>query len=234
MVENGTRIFYIGGSDMNYCYGSYDTPTFRKWWLLKTMGVKQYDLSNRKSVITGNILESMILDEAGVPNTARTKEATRIAIGDTGIGVNLDGHQKGEFVHEAKTGMIMHYSGLKTSTGGDQILGKKLGIGYRRQVFHGCWVAQCPVAMIHFMPVTEDDYANPLSADISGRLMSFELPVWEEFNADEHSIRMHYLSQCMKLRADPSNVELKRRLVLDRRDALLYAQRYFDKDRVYG
>jgi len=234
MVENGTRIFYIGGSDMNYCYGSFDTPTFRKWWILKTMGIKQYDLSNRKSVITGNILEAMILDEAGVPESARTKEETRIAIGDTGIGVNVDAHERGRIVHEAKTGAIMHYSGLTTSTGGDQILGKKLGIGYRRQVFHGCWVTQCPVAMIHFFPVKDEDYENPLAADISGRLLSFELPVWKEFDVDEHMIRMHYLSQCMKLRVDPSNEELKKRLILDRKDAAIYAQRYFNKDRVYG
>ena len=63
MVRNDDkyRDGYIGGSDMSFVYGSYETEGFKLWWKEKLTGLRARSFQNSFTK-AGNILEDEILN----------------------------------------------------------------------------------------------------------------------------------------------------------------------------
>ena len=192
--KNDSRSGYIGGSDMAYVYGSYETKSFSDWWTYKLTGLRTLDLSYKPSVHCGDILESAILDEVGVDvsdrNIKRLKKGT-IA------GVNTDALSS-RCVHEAKTALHKILN--------KYILGYSQKISYLRQTFHAMWVCERDTAKIHYLGLSEEDYLNPFAVKVKGNVHTFVLSINDpKFDIKEHEYRIYYLTMCYNSGITPSN-----------------------------
>ncbi len=195
--SNESRAGYIGGSDMGMVYGSYETKTFKDWWLQKKTGLKISQFQNIYT-ICGNIVEDYILNEVGVDYPSRHKKVTKLG---TIAGVNTDALEevgvdnKLIILHEAKT--------MKSEKVDKIIFGYAIPANYRRQVYHGMWCADADKGFIHILPMEENDYENPFAVNTE-MVVTRELSL-SDFDTDEHEIRIGYLTYCMEEGVDPSN-----------------------------
>ena len=232
MIAERVSKGYIGGSDMGLVYGSYSTMSFKKIWNEKLMGIKAYDLKG-KSIDAGNILEHEILDHAEVDQKYRINQVTKISVPDSCVGVNMDANDTDQrIVHEAKTGKLIAVDGM-VSTGGKWVLQYALGVGYRRQVFHACWITGYEEALIHLMPLTDEEIENPFQVNVADKMITVTMKPWEEFNYIEHEIRLHYLNECMNLNIQPDNLEIKNRLLIRREKFSGIARKFFRDRQIY-
>lgn len=195
MVDERNIRGYIGGSDANKIYGSFDTKTFGEFWDERVSGIKLNSFSTLDTSV-GNIMESKILDEVGVDrkywNIFKVKPGT-IA------GINTDALTDSAY-HEIKTSLPEYV--LKW------LSGKKITAAYRRQLMHGLYVTGRGVAYLHVLPMTEDEKACPFGLDISGKVHTFEFNK-SDFNIQEHDVRIRYLTQCYESGIRPSDSDFK-------------------------
>jgi len=195
MISERNTLGYIGGSDANKLFGSFETKTFKSWWSERLTGLKLNEFSTLDTAV-GNIMESLILDEVGISGNFRSifvkKEGT-IA------GINTDALDN-ECYHEVKTGgpgMVM-----------DWLSGKAISVAYRRQVMHGLYVTERNLGKIHVLAMTKEDKKNPFLMDVRGKVKTFEFRA-EDFEMDDYHRRVMYLTKCFSEKLEPTDSDFQ-------------------------
>lgn len=197
--EKFNRSGYIGGSDASWLYASYSSASFKKWWNEKVTSIRTSEFSNVHTQ-AGNILESEIMKTLNIPKPAWN---LRFFKEGTLAGVNTDATEvdKG-IVHEIKTALHSYlFKWLHAKAG--------VSIDYRRQVFHGLYVAECDVAKVHVLPMSEEEKRNPfLVENITDRIHTFEY-TRDQFDFVEHDWRVRYLTFCYNENQTPTDPGLE-------------------------
>lgn len=191
MIDQRNVYGYIGGSDANRIYGSFETSTFRQWWDERLTGIKLNEF-NTLDTSVGNIMESRIMDEIGIDpiyrNVFKKKEGTM-------AGINTDALTPCAY-EEIKTALPKYV--LKW------LYGKAISVNYRRQVMHGLYVTGRVLGRLHVLPMTEREKKNPFNLDIRGRVVTFEFRS-ADFDMEEHDRRIMYLTKCFSEKIRPTN-----------------------------
>lgn len=196
MVTDRDIYGYIGGSDANRIYGSYDTATFANFWQERTTGIKlnQFDTVDTAA---GNVMEYKILDHLGIDQKYRdvfmSKEGC-IA------GINTDALTEDTY-HEIKTAL--------PEIAYKWISGKAISASYLRQIMHGLYVTDRKLAKLHVCAMTRAEKRCPFGIDLSGRIFTFDFSV-EDFDLEEHHRRIMYLTKCFSEKAKPTDIGLQR------------------------
>lgn len=207
MITQRTTHGYIGGSDANRLFGSFDTATFRTWWDERLTGIKLNNFATLDTA-TGNIMESRILDAVGVPQIHRSifvkKEGT-IA------GINTDALDA-ECYHEVKTALAEDVY--------DWLRGVAIPTEKRRQILHGMYVTSRREARIHVLGMTRAEKKNPFIIDPEGRVKTFifkedgliqgdgftiECKNPKPFDFEDYDRRVRYLTICFNKRIVPND-----------------------------
>lgn len=195
MISERDTHGYIGGSDANKLFGSYETATFKAWWTERLTGLKLNEFSTLDTSV-GNIMEAWILDEVGVSENFRSvfmkKEGT-IA------GINTDALDDGCY-HEVKT------AGPETVF--NWLSGKAISVAYRRQVMHGLYVTGRNLGKLHVLPMTKAEKRNPFLMDIRGKVKTFEFRA-EDFDMDDYHRRIMYLTKCFNEKVQPTDKDFQ-------------------------
>lgn len=95
MIRDLDRSGWFGASDTAIIMGSWETETFRRWWLTK-LGLCTARFTSI-AMRTGTVLEHRILDELGISRRDRQIRITALR-----LRVNLDGETRQE-ITEVKT-----------------------------------------------------------------------------------------------------------------------------------
>lgn len=199
IIDSSDRRRFIGGSDMNYVYGSYGSRSFKDWWGEKVTGVKAYKLGG-KYIDTGTLLEASILEELGIDEKYWSIKVIKEG---TISGVNTDAFEydiDDPIIHEVKT------AGIEKA--GKWMMGYSLPIGYRRQVYHAMWVCGCRRGKIHVLGIKDDEYDNPFAIDMDSRIYSFDLSI-DDFDIGEHVMRIGFLTECFNDHIIPTDEQYK-------------------------
>lgn len=211
MITSRTTYGYIGGSDANRLFGSFDTATFNAWWDERMTGIKFNNFSTLDTSV-GNIMEARILDEVGVPKEHRSifkkKEGT-IA------GINTDALDDVCY-HEVKTALAEDvYSWLR---------GAAIPTEKRRQIMHGMYVTGRTEARIHVLGMTRDEKFNPFLVDTKGRIKTFifgedglvrghgfniSCKNPKPFDFGDYDRRVRYLTACFSKKIRPNDEEFQ-------------------------
>lgn len=207
MITNRSTYGYIGGSDANRLFGSFETETFRAWWQERLTGISLTSFSTIDTAV-GNIMEAKVLDEVGV-----LPEHRNIFVKKEGsmAGINTDALCP-DFYHEVKTSVP---EGVY-----DWLRGMAVSAAYRRQVMHGLYVTGRKAAKIHVLPLTRAEKKNVFGIDIKGRVKTFVLGndgliTGEGFNVEfknpkpfdfgDYDRRVRYLDMCFAKKERPSD-----------------------------
>lgn len=191
MITTRSTYGYIGGSDANRLFGSFETETFRAWWQERLTGISLTSFSTIDTAV-GNIMEAKVLDEVGV-----LPEHRNIFIKKEGsmAGINTDALCP-DFYHEVKTSVPENvYNWLN---------GKAISAAYRRQVMHGLYVTGRRVGKLHVLPITREEKRNIFGLDISGRVRTFFFSV-DDFDMADYDRRVRYLDMCFARKERPSD-----------------------------
>lgn len=211
MITTRTTYGYIGGSDANRLYGSFDSMTFQSWWDERMTGIKLNSFSTLDTAV-GNIMEARILDAVGV-----RKEHRSIFVQKEGTiaGINTDALDS-RCYHEVKTALAGDVW--------DWIIGKAIPTEKRRQILHGMYVTDVREAKIHVLPMTRREKENPFIVDPKGRVKTFifgadGLVTGEgftiscknprPFDFNEHDRRIRYLTMCFSEKIRPTDKEFQ-------------------------
>jgi hypothetical protein len=187
---------YIGGSDANRLYGSFETKTFKDFWNERLTGIKLNEFNTNDTAV-GNIMEHRVMDELGIDPAYRdifVKKEGTIA------GINTDALTPDAY-DEIKTALPkLPYKWLN---------GRAISVNYRRQLMHGLYVTGRILGRLHVLPMTEQEKKNPFGLNIKGRVVTFEFEV-KDFNMEEHHRRIMYLTKCFSEKIQPTDGGLKK------------------------
>jgi len=196
MIDQRNVYGYIGGSDANRIYGSFETKTFREFWGERLTGIKLNEFNTNDTAV-GNIMEHRIMDEVGIPLEYRDKFVKKEG---TMAGINTDALTP-EAYEEIKTALPKYLY--------KWVNGKAISINYRRQIEHGLYVTGRNLGRLHVLPMTEQEKKNPFNLDIRGRVVTFEFHK-KDFDIEEHHRRIMYLTWCFSEKIQPTDGGLKK------------------------
>lgn len=187
MITNKDRSKWFGASDTSTLFGSYDTDTFRLWWLVK-LGIVSNDFSN-KYMDVGNILEIPIINKINAITGENIKLGKRpIYIRKYRIRANLDGYTKNKVI-EVKTTKKMF---------------EKVPLNYWRQCQALMFSSKKRICELWVYEVSEEEYEAPYFAEIDeNRLKKFIIEYDENWIKEQYIPRVKYLANCLKRRIYP-------------------------------
>lgn len=207
MITTRSTYGYIGGSDANRLFGSFETATFQTWWDERLTGIKFNSFATLDTAV-GNIMEARILDAVGVDRKYRSiskkKEGTM-------VGINTDALDATCY-HEVKTALVEDVHGW--------LIGKAIPTEKRRQILHGMYVTDRKEARIHVLGMTRKEKHNPYLVDLNGRIKTFifdELGIVrghgfniqcknpKPFDFEDYDRRVRYLTACFEKKVRPND-----------------------------
>ena len=212
MITTRSTYGYIGGSDANRLFGSFDTPTFSSWWDERLTGIRFNSFSTLDTAV-GNIMEARILDEVGVERKHRSVKKEKDG---TMAGINTDALDSVCY-HEVKTALVEDVY--------DWIIGKAIPTEKRRQILHGMYVTDVREARIHVLGMTREEKRNPYLVDLTGRVKTFifgedglvrghgfniQCKNPKPFDFEDYDRRVRYLTACFERKVRPSDDNFKK------------------------
>lgn len=180
MITDKDRSYYIGASDVSYVMGSWDTPTFAKWWMVK-LGVLTNGFTT-EAMEAGNAYEHPILDALNVPGLQKDAQIIRGR-----LRVNLDGSTD-DCIYEVKT-----YKAGKAF---------RPTQNYIRQVNVQMYITGLRKAYIVSYGLTPEDYKchhNP----IDPRRIAYHKIRYDRRFIAQFEKRLFYLSECLEEKKHP-------------------------------
>src|SRR5699024_4473070 len=134
ITQTNDRFKYIGGSEANMIYMSYNSKTFVKWWSKKLSEVPEEVFTN-KSMSVGTILEHDVIDLYESVNEVKgCKDKQKIK----GIARANTDYILGDKVSDVKV----------TTKAFEWMLSEKVPINYKRQLIHYMYVFELKHASI--------------------------------------------------------------------------------------
>ena len=180
MITDKDRSYYIGASDVSYVMGSWDTPTFAKWWMVK-LGVLTNSFTT-EAMEAGNAYEHPILDALNIPGLQKDAQIIKGR-----LRVNLDGSTD-DCIYEVKT-----YKAGKAF---------KPTQNYIRQVNVQMYITGLRKAYIVSYGLTPEDYKchhNP----IDPRRITYHKIRYDRRFIAQFEKRLLYLSECLEEKKHP-------------------------------
>lgn len=176
MITNQDRSKWFGASDSNFICGNWETPSFRKWWLVK-LGLKENNFSN-KAMKTGNAYEHKIADALGIKGTKDTQKKNYLLR----LRVNYDFVAK-EAIYEIKT-----YNYDKKF---------KISKNYWQQAQVEMFMKKKKLFIVSY-GLLEEDYLNYFKEVDIKRLDIQEVEYDEKFIKEEYLPKLRYLAYCLR------------------------------------
>ena len=189
MIKDQSRAGWFGASDTHYIMGSWDTSTFRKWWLVKVGAVKS-NFSGNRCTKAGTFYEHRILDHLGIKQRDR-----QIRFPHLRLRVNLDGEDK-VCVYEVKT---------------ENEESKSVKKSYWQQAQVEAFATKKRVAIV-FYRMTEENYSNYFLPVEDGRIRIKYIEYDEMWIREEYLPRLKYLRLYLRKGRTPNDSGFKRYL----------------------
>ena len=187
MIKNKDRSKGFGASDTSIIM-SFDTKTFRKWWLIK-LGVVSNSFSNLYTFV-GSEKEHQILRRIA-ENTGRDiKFDEQVKIRRYRLRVNFDGTTK-DSIEEVKTTMLEN---VKKALNND---------AYIQQINVEMFAKKLDTAELWVYGLVDEDYKNIFLEIDNERLFKKVVKRDNEF-LKRYLQRLKYLCYCLKKRLMPS------------------------------
>ena len=187
MIASKDRSGYFGASDVDKVIGSYDTKTFKKWWLEK-IGIEKSNFTNA-AMQAGTYFEHSILRSLGI----ELELDKQIIVKDLLLRVNLDGNTS-DTIYECKT-----YKYEK---------GFKVPIKYKRQVWVQMYVTGIRKAYIVAYGLKEEDYKNFFNEIDKDRIELIPIEYNEGWINTVFLPKLRYLVECLKKGVLPSEAHV--------------------------
>lgn len=182
MIHNQDRSGWFGASDTSKIMGSWNTQTFRNWWLVK-LGIRREDFTT-VAMQTGTALEHRILEHIGVKRMDR-----QIRVRPLRLRVNLDGETP-DTIKEVKTYGKESFTVTRPYWMQAQVemftSGKKLDLVTYR--------------------LTPEDYLNWFLPIDENRLREIPVQYDKDWIFDAYLPRLRYLAQCLKKGVWPDEI----------------------------
>lgn len=183
MTVKTDRELYIGGSEANYIYLSYNSKTFQTWWAFKLAGIPREAPTNRNMEV-GTILEHEILDLYEKVNNVK---------GERGLS-KIKGIARGNADYILQNKVI----DVKASNQAfEWFLRGAIPINYRRQLIHYCYVFELKKASILAYQVDESLLVNPFQELDEKRMVEIDVEITDKL-IKEHERRLNYLEECRR------------------------------------
>lgn len=174
MIHDHERSGWFGASDTGKIVGSWETPTFEKWWMVK-LGIRQENFTT-DAMLTGTAFEHRILEHIGIRKMDRQIRISRLR-----LRINLDGETKDE-ISEVKTYGKDHF-----------VVSKAYWQQCQVEMFGA--KKQCRIVAYHLLP---EDYLNWFSPIDDARISYYPIQYDAEWVKTEYLPRLIYLSNCLK------------------------------------
>ena len=181
MTVKTDRELYIGGSEANYIYLSYNSKTFQTWWAFKLAGIPREAPTNRNMEV-GTILEHEILDLYEKVNNVKGKR----------------GLSKVKGIARANTDYILNNKVIDVKASNlafEWVLTGTIPIHYRRQLIHYCYVFELNKASILAYQVDDSLLVNPFQELDEKRMFEIDVLITLD-KLEEHEARLRYLEEC--------------------------------------
>lgn len=196
MIKNKSRKGWFGASDTKFIVGSYDTQTFKLWWLTK-VGYTENNFKN-KYTETGNAYEHKIAELIRKAYKCKLKLDKQIKIRRLKLRVNLDANTR-TVIHEIKT-TKKHWNKLPKPYWQQC----QVQMYADRRIFgryKDCYLQAYLVDNEYY-----DNYLIELKED---RLKTYYVELDLEWLNNEYLPRLKYLVKCLKHKKIPTNKEFK-------------------------
>lgn len=174
MIHNKDRSGWFGASDTAIIMGSWDTKTFRLWWLEK-LGLRHNGFTNI-AMQTGTAFEHRILKAAGITKMDRQIKKRKLR-----LRVNLDGETP-QRIFEVKT------------YGGDVF---KISRAYWMQAQVEFFAGGKPVSILAYR-LEPEDYQNWLRPIDKKRMSRHPIEADEGWLRDAYLPRLFFLAEALK------------------------------------
>lgn len=179
MIKDQSRAGWFGASDTHYIMGSWDTDTFRKWWLVKVGTVKS-TFSGNKYTRAGTAYEHRILSHLKIPTWDRQIRFKRYR-----LRVNLDGEDK-HTVYEVKC-----------------LREDKVSRQYWQQAQVEMFATKKQLAVVIYL-MNEENYSNYFLPIEDGRIKVHYIGYNKAWIEEEYLPRLKYLCKCLKKGRTPN------------------------------
>jgi len=182
------RELFIGGSEANMIYMSYESATFKKWWEHKLTGFPTPFFTNIHMSV-GTILESDIID---------LYERVHRVKGDRDL-------QEIKGFARASTDYIIDNKVCDvkaTNKAFEWFLSERVPINYKRQLIHYCYVFNLNKASIIAYQVDEATLNDPFTELDENKLFEIDVPITNE-DIEKHEQIIKYLDYCKAMNIFP-------------------------------